>query len=143
MSEKIETLETLETIVESMLSEERTSEWKSDDSEKENEETRVVNLTPHVVRLNDGTEYPPSGTVARVSTKYVQIRKLGSIPIYKTDFGNIVGLPEPEDGVIYVVSGMIASATPDRDDVVSPATGHPDAVRRDGQVWSVPGFSKG
>ncbi len=25
------------------------------------------NLTPHAIKLNDGTEFPPSGTIARVA----------------------------------------------------------------------------
>jgi hypothetical protein len=119
---------------------------------------KYVNLTPHVVRLNSGLEIAPSGSVARCATSYSADRWIsdgpdgvvtlddefydGAVPIYRASFGQVVGLPEPEAGTLYIVSGMVASATPDRQDVVAPATGHPEAVRRDGQVWSVPGFSK-
>ena len=44
---------------------------------------------------------------------------------------------------IYIVSALVASACHARKDAVSPATGHPDAVRKDGQVYFVPGFVRG
>jgi hypothetical protein len=31
-----------------------------------------VNLTPHVIRLNSGTEFPPDGTVARASSMHTE-----------------------------------------------------------------------
>lgn len=118
---------------------------------------KYVNLTPHVVRLNSGLEIAPSGTVARCATSYSADRWItpdrddvvapatghpDAVPIFRATFGQVVGLPEAEAGSLYIVSGMVASATPDRGDVVAPATGHPDAVRREGQIWSVPGFVK-
>ena len=95
-----------------------------------------VNLTPHTINLNDGRSFPPSGKVSRVS----------SHPgVFEDDccdvvFGDVQDLPEPVDGVRLIVSGMVASRVPGRKDVVSPATGHPDCVRENGQVKSVPGF---
>ena len=97
---------------------------------------KIINLTPHVVRLNDGREFQPSGTVARVASNYTEFNADG---IASVEFGQVQGLPAPEDGTIYVVSAMVASAAK-RNDVVSPATGHRDCVRKDGQVFSVPGF---
>jgi hypothetical protein len=97
-----------------------------------------VNVTPHVVRLNDGTEFPPSGSVARVSSTYTEfVDNVAGI-----EFGAVVGLPEPVAGVVYVASALVAGAAQKagRSDVVSPATGHPACVRKEGQVVSVPGF---
>lgn len=94
-----------------------------------------INVTPHIVRLNNGEEFAPSGMVARVSSSYREVNP----EMYRVEFGEIVGLPEPKDGTMYIVSGMVASAT-NRTDVVSPATGHPDVIRKDGQIYSVPGF---
>lgn len=102
----------------------------------------IVNLTPHTVRLNDGRWYPPSGQVARVAASHVDAGSVEGIPLYQTAFGDVLGLPEPKDGVLYVVSGMVAAAAK-RQDVVAPATGHPAAIRKDGQTVSVPGFSRG
>ena len=99
----------------------------------------VINLTPHVIRLNDGTEYQPSGVVARVSSEYKGLTP-SHPPCYSVVYGEVTGLPAHQDGVRYIVSGMIASACKGRHDLLVPATGHPETVRVDGQVYSVPGF---
>ena len=99
----------------------------------------MVNLTPHVVRFNGGREIPPSGAVARVATTYMEVEE----GIFTSSFGAVVGLPAPKSGTIYIVSGVVAAALPGRPDVYAPATGHPACVRKDGQVWSVPGLVKG
>ena len=102
-------------------------------------DSAVVNLTPHVIRLNDGTEYEPSGVVARVSAEYKELAP-SHPPCYSVVYGEVTGLPAHQDGVDYIVSGMVAAACPERHDLLVPATGHPDAVRKDGNVYSVPGF---
>jgi hypothetical protein len=99
----------------------------------------IINMTPHVVRLNDGREFAPSGAVARVSAMYSEFDERG---VCRASFGTVNGLPNPVEGTLYIVSGQVSAATPDRQDVVAPATGHPGCVRRDGQVWSVPGWVK-
>lgn len=99
---------------------------------------KFVNLTPHDVLLNNGTVYEKSGTVARISSTYTDFDENG---ICHVKFGKITGLPESQDGVIYIVSGMVASAAKNRMDIVSPATGHKDCIRNEqGQIVSVPGF---
>lgn len=96
-----------------------------------------INLTPHDIRLNDGTIYKASGDVARVSMTY---SKFDENNIASVSFGKIEGLPEPKENTYYIVSAIVAQAA-NRSDVISPATGHSDAVRtRDGFILSVPGF---
>jgi hypothetical protein len=96
-----------------------------------------INLTPHTVRLNDGREFPPSGQVARVTASYTPFDEDG---VCKAVFGQVQGLPASQEGVIYIVSALVAQASK-RSDVVSPATGHPLARRDEkGQIVSVPGF---
>ena len=98
----------------------------------------IINLCPHTIRLNDGTEYPPSGVVARVASEY---KVLNTKPTcYEVQYGEVTGLPDHQDGVDFIVSGMVAAACPGRGCLLVPATGHPEAVRVDGQVYSVPGF---
>ena len=47
---------------------------------------------------------------------------LGCIPVTKTVFDTVVtGLPEPQEGVIYLTSTLVAQAVPDRTDVLVPA----------------------
>ena len=97
-----------------------------------------INLTPHVIRLNDGREFQPSGQVARVSATY-ELYFDDDPNFYSVRFGYVIGLPNQTPDTYYIVSGMVAQAAK-RFDVVSPATGHPDCIRKDGQVYSVPGF---
>lgn len=97
---------------------------------------KKINLTPHEIKLNDGTVFPPSGQVARVRAEYVEIRP-GE---YITQYGRIEGLPDPAPDTQYIVSALVAMAS-DRDDLITPATGHPLARRENGQIVSVPGFN--
>lgn len=95
-----------------------------------------INLTPHSIYFNDGTLFPASGNIARVSASFKETGK----GFYTQVFGEVENLPEPVKGVYYIVSAMVFSAT-NRKDVVAPATGHPECVRNDkGQIVSVPGF---
>lgn len=98
--------------------------------------TQYVNLTPHIVRLNSGGEFPPSGAVARVVAHYSIFDADG---VAEVVFGKVENLPAPQDGTIFITSALVAQAAKRRD-VVAPASGHPLAVRKDGQVVSVPGF---
>lgn len=104
---------------------------------KEKHEMQYVNCTPHVICLNNGQRFEPSGSVARVAAGYTEFDQHG---VCRATFGEVTGLPEPQKGTLYIVSGMVAAAVKGRADVVSPATGHPDAQREKGQVVSVPGF---
>lgn len=90
---------------------------------------QFVNCTPHEVRLNDGRVFPPSGILVRVSTKYSEFDADG---IASAEYGELE--------LLYIVSAIVKAAAPQRSDLVCPATGHPDAVRVNGQIVSVPGF---
>ena len=95
-----------------------------------------VNLTPHAIALNDGRVFEPSGTIARVSSTHTAFDG----DVCSVEFGEVTGLPESSEGTLYIVSALVASAAK-RHDVVSPATGHPEAKRNEkGQITSVPGF---
>lgn len=96
-----------------------------------------INLTPHAVRLNNGTEFPASGTIARVTSSFTAFDEDG---VAKVVFGEVQNLPEPAENTLYIVSALVLSASK-RADLVAPATGHPEAVRNEkGQIVSVPGF---
>lgn len=97
----------------------------------------ILNFTPHEVRLNNGTSFPSIG-VARVSATFDKVDGL----LYRQTFGDIIGLPEPKNGTYYIVSAIVLSAAKavGRTDCISPATGHPDCIRENGFIKSVPGF---
>ena len=93
---------------------------------------KLINLTPHAITVC-GREIPPSGQVARCAVEEEVVGMVEhpdsddqdalttSVPIIRQVFGEVTGLPERQDGVMYVVSAIVAQAVPDRVDVVIPA----------------------
>lgn len=86
---------------------------------------KLVNLTGHPLTLTDGTKIVtlPSSGRARVESKKKKARRIIfdglEIEIINVFRDQITGLPDPQEGVIYVVSGIVAD-TADREDVVAP-----------------------
>ena len=107
--------------------------------------TTIVNLTPHGITIYVATSIevvetkgykslvvkagekpalvlPPSGVVARASEvveKLPQIEVNGlAIPMIHKTMGEPVGLPEPVQGTLYLVSLATAKAAPSRDDLL-------------------------
>jgi hypothetical protein len=89
----------------------------------------LINLTPHAIHFVDENgntvlTVEPSGKLARVTTKIVQTgqRRFGDVvlPITETEFGEVEGLPDPEEGTIYLVSSLVAQRCKDRGDVFIP-----------------------
>lgn len=73
----------------------------------------IINLTPHAVNIytESGVKtIEPSGTVARCDQQKLLIGHIGDICLYKTSFGEITGLPEPEEDTFYIVSVVVANA---------------------------------
>lgn len=99
----------------------------------------MVNLTPHIITLNDGRTFQSRG-IARVSNTFSDFAN----DICTVEYGDIEGLPDPAPNTFYIVSAiaLAAAKAAGRTDCVAPATGHPDCVRKDGFIVSVPGFVK-
>lgn len=112
-------------------------------------QAKLYNLTPHKITLRtmraaqrDGAPrdltIEPSGTIARVVSRVGESKTFTDIPVPvlpPVDPGSIEGLPEPEDGVVYIVSGFVIGH-PEiagiREDVMAPATGPKDnAIRNE------------
>jgi hypothetical protein len=105
---------------------------------------KLINLTPHALTLRDSSGHDliveASGQVARVATTPgEESGNLGGVALFSaTSFGKVEGLPAPQDGVIYIVSGLVGGQVSDRDDVVVPGTGPRDgAIREDGRIVAV------
>jgi len=99
---------------------------------------KFENYTPHPIQMNDGTIYPKvDGRVIRVSNSFT---KADENNICNVVYGEVEGLPAPQKDVFLIVSAMVLSAS-NREDLVAPATGHPDAIRNEkGHIVSVPCF---
>lgn len=102
---------------------------------------KLVNLTTHNVNeLYTGKTYAPSNRVARVKTTTNVVDNVDGCPIVATDISAIIGLPEPVEGVTYIVSALVLNSASSRTDLV--ATGN---VKRDdvtGRVLGCFGFRK-
>lgn len=89
---------------------------------------KVVNCTPHVVNVYDSEgkvqlcAFPPSGLLPRLKQQTANVGSINidgiSVPVTETVFGETENLPAPEDGVILIVSALVATANPHRTDLV-------------------------
>jgi hypothetical protein len=108
---------------------------------------KLVNLTPHPITIVVGDRklvLPPSGgQVARVGQTYRDLGALGledlNVPVVATTYGDINGLPDPEPGVFYVVSALVAQAAwaTGRLDVLAPDTGAGAIRDEEGRIVGV------
>ncbi len=105
---------------------------------------KIVNLTPHDINIIGEIgevvqTFPASGELARCSVSREQVDAINSVPVNRTVFGEVTGLPEQQEGVVYVVSALVAQAVDGRDDVVIPD----DAVRDEqGRIVGCRAFAK-
>ena len=92
--------------------------------------TKLINLSSHPMNImtsNDDESHevimvPPSGEIARCAQGSEVVGHIGNkiIAISKQTYGEVKGLPEPEENTIYIVSRLVAAARPDRKDLVIP-----------------------
>jgi len=91
--------------------------------------TKIVNCTPHALNVHTTfgtvTTVPTSGIVARVSVMDTELEEIVTptgehIALFTQTTGEVEGLPAPQDDTLYIVSGMVRGACPDREDVASP-----------------------
>lgn len=96
-----------------------------------------INLTPHAINLIDGPSFPPSGNVARVAVSRQLVVKWNEVKLFAPSFGEVEGLPEPQEDTAFIVSALVRTALPDREDLLSPG----NLVRDDkGAVIGCDGF---
>lgn len=86
-----------------------------------------MNLTPHPLRLVGaaGTlAVPASGQQARLAVTRTALAPVVidgvSLTVSRPVLGEVTGLPPAEDGVILIVSALVAEASSNRGDVFSP-----------------------
>jgi len=64
----------------------------------------------------------PLGIIPRVATIETPSEEIEGIPAVSQKMGDIEGLPNPEEGVFFLVSAMVFGAS-DRQDLLAPDTG--------------------
>ena len=104
----------------------------------------IINLTPHAVALHlpggEVVTLPPSGVVARVGSQPGSpLPPIEGVACFTSpQWGEVVDLPSPQEGVALLVSGLVAGRVC-RVDVFSPGTGPQDGAVRNaaGQIAGV------
>ena len=103
----------------------------------------IKNCTPHKVSVYADTdtilEFPSCGIVPRCEQHEELIGKIDNIQITKQIFGDVTDLPEQEDGVCLIVSRLVATACPNRSDLLVPG---PLIRDEEGKVVGCNGLSK-
>ena len=85
----------------------------------------LKNYTPHHLRFQHGgqvIELPSQGTARcreRVKSKG-NWDAAGDVPRVSVGYGEVSGLPEPHDGVVYLVSQLVVQSLPGRSDLAYP-----------------------
>lgn len=86
----------------------------------------IKNLTPHDVTIYLGkgrsVTFPAFGKdkTSRLNEQATLIDNIDGIDVYEVVYGEPDWLPEPERGVIYIVSSMVKDACPNRTDLYCP-----------------------
>ena len=104
---------------------------------------QFINLTPHILNIiaaDGSTVYiPPDGNrIARVSSSSIVVTTVNGINVSQQTFGDVINLPDSEEGNIYIVSRMVKDRVPDRADVLVPGPPVRDA---DGKIIGANGLS--
>ena len=104
----------------------------------------IKNCTPHdicvhVVSASAVIKFPPCGIIPRCEQREIFVDKIDTIPVTKQVFGEVIDLPEQEDGVYLVVSRLVAAACPNRSDLLIPG---PLVRDEAGKVIGCKGLSK-
>ena len=109
-------------------------------------EADVFNLTPHPITIDDGknkvTFQPMEREVVnppKVHMKVIGHDEVDGIRIRKIEPSTVTGVPEAEEGVLYIVSAMVAQALPTRTDLICPDTQYANRDEK-GFIVSVKGF---
>ena len=82
---------------------------------------KLVNLTPHTLNIHSNgqvLEVAPSGIVARVKVDRVKLKNIivgdFTIAVNSTKYGDVIDLPDPVKGTIYVVSALVLQRANER-----------------------------
>jgi hypothetical protein len=95
----------------------------------------ILNCTPHPINLLNqlgqtilnlpGCNQPPRLTQKTVFSHHIQTYEdqsgtVISVPITKTEFGEVEHLPEQKEGTFLIVSRLVLAACPGRSDLLVP-----------------------
>jgi hypothetical protein len=85
----------------------------------------IINKVPHAVYILDDNNnilrvFPKSNGMIRVEEESHDIGEIDGIHICSTIWGDTTDVPDPQDGVYYIVSQLVKNALPERPDLLVP-----------------------
>ena len=86
----------------------------------------IINCTPHPVTIVNAEGsilriIESNGNPIRLAASTVPAGEFDGVPLSRTEFGEPVNLPEPEEGTLFIVSQIVKNALTERADLVVPA----------------------
>jgi hypothetical protein len=109
-----------------------------------NRQAKIINFTGHLVNIIDEnglvkTTYPPSGRIARIDNRNLELFKLNGTPVLSMMLKDITDLPRRKKDTFFIVSRIIALACPNRKDLIVPN----DIVRDGrGEIYGCRSFAR-
>ena len=82
---------------------------------------KLVNLTPHTMKISGHPDVEPSGYIARVNTQIQQVGSVNGVPLMTSKMLGLFNVPDPAPDTMYIVSGLLRLQLPERKDLVSPS----------------------
>jgi hypothetical protein len=126
-----------------------TSNENNNSIQSVNENTEIINLTPHIIRLRTSDpsldhDFESKGN-ARVEEHSEDVSNHNGHIIRRVIYGDIIGLPEENENVKYIVSWFVINANNfsknPRKDLIRPDSGLSCTKDERGFVYSVTGFT--
>lgn len=104
-----------------------------------------MNLTPHPLTIVEGAEstaYPVDAPAPRLAVDRESLGCINGISVVRSTMGEPTGLPDPQDGVILIVSALVAEhpSVAQRTDLAYPGEAIRDA---DGKIVGAKGLCAG
>jgi hypothetical protein len=81
---------------------------------------RLINLTPHDIKVGDAIIYA-SGEIARCNAQTLDAGEIQGIPMVETRVTGVSGVPNPHEGVAFIVPSIVRQHFPERQDLLSPS----------------------
>lgn len=98
----------------------------------------IINLTPHSITLyldsGETLTIPASGTIARANERAGEEYCIDGLPVpcvTAPTFLGVDNLPDPQPGIVYLVSMIVRESVYWREDVFSPSFSGGDCIRDD------------
>lgn len=101
--------------------------------------TNIVNLTPHTINIydvdgNEVSKFESMG-IARADSSETVVDYINDIPVVEMTYGAPIGLPDPIEGTVYIVSMLTIQAAIQVGRTTSDMYTTADLVRNDkGQI---------